>query len=158
MIVRLFFLACLCAASTVASAGPVEDLFRRLIEQRQAAGQWVPGVALGPRVPEVTKPMILPRNDGLELGREQVAMFVQPGCRSCDAAAKRLAARGWKVELLDLGESATAREAFRLSGATGAPTVLFGKHMLSGYTDALFDRLLKLDFQQRARQQQGEGA
>ena len=85
-------------------------------------------------------------------------MFVQPGCRSCDAAAKRLAQRGWKVELLDLSRSATARDAFRLSGATGAPTVLFGKHMLSGYTDALFDRLLKLDFQQRALEQKGEGA
>ena len=158
MSVRLFFLALLSAASMAASAGPVEDLFRRLIEQRQATGQVLPGLSLANRVPEVTKPMILPRNDGLELGREQIAMFVQPGCRSCDAAAKRLAARGWKVELLDLGRSATAREAFRLSGATGAPTVLFGKHMLSGYTDALFDRLVKLDFQERARQQQGDGA
>ena len=113
MSVRLFFLALLSAASMAASAGPVEDLFRRLIEQRQATGQVLPGLSLANRVPEVTKPMILPRNDGLELGREQIAMFVQPGCRSCDAAAKRLAARGWKVELLDLGRSATARDATR---------------------------------------------
>ena len=158
MTARLMVVLCLLTASLTAHAGPVEDLFRRLIEQRQASGQVLPGLPLANRVPEVTKPMILPRNDGLELGREQIAMFVQPGCRSCDAAAKRLAQRGWKVELLDLSRSATARDAFRLSGATGAPTVLFGKHMLSGYTDALFDRLLKLDFQQRALEQKGEGA
>jgi glutaredoxin len=158
MMIRLLVLSCLMVAASMAQAGVVEDLFRRLIDKRQADGQVLPGVALGQRVPEVAKPMILPRNDGLVLARNQIAMFVQPGCRSCDAAVKRLAQRGWQVELLNLGQSATAREAYRLSGAPGAPTVLFGKHMLTGYTDALFDRLIKLDFQDRARQQQGDGA
>jgi glutaredoxin len=141
-----------------AQAGVVEDLFRKLIDQRKAAGQTLQDRLPSNRVPQITQPMILPREDGLKLGREQIAMFTTPGCRACDAAAKRLAQRGFKVELLDLSRSATAREAFQLTGAKGAPTVLFGGHMLSGYSDALFDRLLKLDFLDREREQQGTGA
>lgn len=155
---RTLVILCLVLSGGTVQAGTVEDLFRKLIDQRKAAGQTLPDRLPSSRVPQITKPMILPREDGLQLGREQIAMFTMPGCRACDAAAKRLEQRGFKVELLDLSRSATAREAYQLTGAKGAPTVLFGRHMLSGYSDALFDRLLKLEFMELGREQQGTGA
>jgi glutaredoxin len=158
MSLRTVVMFCLALGLGAAQAGTVEDLFRKLIDQRKAAGQTLLDRLPTQRVPQVTKPMILPREDGLKLGRDQIAMFTTPGCRACDAAAQRLKQRGFKVELLDLSRSATAREAYQLTGAQGAPTVLFGGHMLSGYSDALFDRLLKLDFMERTQDQQGTGA
>lgn len=158
MPLRTVVMFCLTLGLGAAQAGVVEDLFRKLIDQRKAAGQTLEDRLSLPRVPQISKPMILPRADTLKLGRDQIAMFTMPGCRACDAAAQRLKQRGFKVELLDLSRSATVREAYQLSGAQGAPTVLFGRHMLSGYSDALFDRLLKLDFLDREREQQGTGA
>jgi glutaredoxin len=141
-----------------AQAGVIEDLFRKLIDQRKTAQGWVPQGALPQMAHELTKPEIAERRDGLSLGREQYAVFVAPRCKTCDAAVARLKQRGFNVEVLDLAASQTAREAFELSGAKGVPTVLVGKRMLGGWSDGLFDRLLKSDYQDRIQQQQGTGA
>ncbi|RVT51042.1 glutaredoxin family protein [Rubrivivax albus] len=146
----------LCAAT--AQAGVIEDLFRKLIDQRKTAQSWVPKGVLPQMAHELTKPEIAERKDGLDLGREQYAIFVAPRCRTCDAAVARLKQRGFKVEVLDLAKSQTAREAFELSGAKGVPTVLAGKRMLGGWSDKHFDRLLKGDIQDKINAQQGTGA
>lgn len=149
-------LMALCAAT--AQAGVIEDLFRKLIDQRKTTQSWVPQGALPQMAHELTRPEIVDRKDGLDLGREQYAIFIGPRCRTCDAAVARLKQRGFKVEVLDLAASQTAREAFELTGASGVPTVLAGKRMLGGWSDKHFDRLLKSDIQDKIGAQQGTGA
>lgn len=144
--------------ATAAQAGVIEDLFRRLIDQRKQAQQWLPQGALPQMAHELARPEILDRQDGLVLGRDQYAIFVAPRCRSCDAAIARLRQRGFQLEVLDLATSATAREAFELSGARGVPTILAGKRMLGGYSDPHFDRLLKDDILDKSKAMQGQGA
>ena len=158
MRVRLLLPLVLGLCATIAQAGVIEDLFRKLIDQRKTAQSWVPKGALPAMAHELTKPEIADRQDGLDLGREQYAIFVAPRCRTCDAAVARLKQRGFKVEVLDLAKSQTAREAFELSGAKGVPTVLAGKRMLGGWSDKHFDRLLKSDIQDKMNEQQGTGA
>lgn len=141
-----------------AQAGVIEDLFRKLVDQRKTAQGWLPQGLLPQMAHELTRPEISERQDGLDLGREQYAIFVAPRCRTCDAAVARLKQRGFKVEVLDLAASKTAREAFELSGAKGVPTVLVGKRMLGGWSDKHFDRLLKSDYQDRINTQARDGA
>ncbi len=157
LLLPLLFCLAASAAST-ASAGVIEDLFRRLIDQRKTTLNWLPKGALSQMAHEITKPVITERKDGLELGREQYAIFVAPRCRTCDDAVARLKKRGFSVEVLDLAASQTAREAFELTGAQGVPTLLAGKRMLGGYSDKYFDRLLRSDFQDKANALQGTGA
>jgi glutaredoxin len=155
---RLLLPLMLCLAASAASAGGIEDLFRKLIDQRKTIQNWIPQGALPLMAHEITQPEVGIRQDGLQFGRDQYAIFVSPRCRTCDAAVARLKQRGFHVEVLDLASSATAREAFELSGAKGVPTVLAGKRMLSGWSDAYFDRLIRSDFQDKANAQQGNGA
>ena len=155
---RLFLSLLPALTAGTASAGVVEDLFRKLIDRRKSAQSWMPQGVLPLMANELTTPEILDRNDGLDLGRDQYAIFVSPRCRTCDAALSRLKQRGIKVEVLDLATSQTAREAFELSGAKGVPTVLVGRRMLGGWSDKHFDRLRKSDFQDKANAQQGTGA
>lgn len=145
-------------AVTAAQAGGIEDLFRRLIDQRKQAQNWVPAGPLSQMAHELRTPEIADRKDGLVLGRDQYAIFVAPRCRTCDAAIERLRQRGFRLEVLDLASSPTAREAFELSGAKGVPTILAGKRMLGGYSDQHFDRLLKDDILDKSRAMQGQGA
>ncbi len=144
--------------ATGASAGVVEDLFRKLIDERRQLQNWLPKGVLTQMAHEIGKPEIVDRQDGLALGRDQYAIFVAPRCRTCDTAVARLKQRGFHVEVLDLASSKTAREAFELTGAKGVPTVLAGKRMLGGWSDKHFDRLLKSDFQDKINSQQGSGA
>ncbi len=155
---RPLLLLTLALAAAPASAGVIEDLFRGLIEERKRVQNWLPQGVLPLMAHELTRPEITERRDGLELGRDQYAIFVAPRCRTCDTAVARLKQRGFKVEVLDLATSQTAREAFELSGAKGVPTVLAGKRMLGGWSDKHFDRLLKSDIQDKIQQQQGTGA
>lgn len=145
-------------AAVTAQAGVIEDLFRRLIDQRKTTQAWLPKGALPQMSHELTKPVLAERQDGLTLGRDQYAIFIAPRCRTCDTAVQRLRQRGFKVEVLDLAASQTAREAFELTGATGVPTVLAGKRMLGGWSDKAFDRLMADDFNDKARAMQGQGA
>lgn len=158
MLARTVIAAMLCAASTLAAAGPIEDLFRGLIDRHKNERKWVATLPISSMANEITTPVIAPRADGLELGRDQYAIFVAPRCRTCTMALDRLKQRGFKVEVLDLATSATAREAFELTGAKGVPTVLAGKQMMGGYSDKLFTRLLKQDIQQKVDEQRGTGA
>jgi|JRYF01.1.fsa_nt_gb glutaredoxin len=155
---RPLLLITLALAAGAAQAGVIEDLFRGLIEERKRVQNWLPQGVLPQMAHELSKPEISERKDGLELGREQYAIFVAPRCRTCDVAVARLKQRGFQVEVLDLATSKTAREAFELSGAKGVPTVLAGKRMLGGWSDKHFDRLLKSDIQDKIQQQQGTGA
>jgi glutaredoxin len=144
-------------AATAARAGTIEDLFRGLIDRYKAEGKTI--LALPAHgVQEITTPVLAARADKLELGRDQIAMFVAPRCRTCSEAAERLKKRGFAVEILDISKGATAREAFQLSGAPGVPTVIYGQKMLGGWSDRLFDRMLKDDIQQKAEEQRGTGA
>jgi glutaredoxin len=155
---RLPVLFALClAAATAARAGAIEDLFRGLIDRYKGEGKTILALPAG-GAKEITTPVLSARADGLKLGRDQIAMFVAPGCRSCSAAAERLKKRGFHVEILDLSKSATAREAFQLSGAPGVPTVIYGQKMLGGWSDRLFDRMLKDDFLQKDAEQRVTGA
>lgn len=154
---RLLTTALLSLAAASAQAGAVEDLFRGLIDKHKAGGKTIAALPAG-GTKEITKPALAERADGLKLGRDQIAMFVTPGCRTCTAAAERLKKRGFEVEILDITKSATAREAFQLSGAKGVPTVIYGGRMLGGWSDKLFDRMLKDDVQQKIEEQRGTGA
>ncbi|GAB4042077.1 MAG: hypothetical protein Fur0014_14020 [Rubrivivax sp.] len=147
-----------CLLAFQARAGTIEDLFRQWIDGARAQGKTILAVPLGAGVREVAQPAVAPRTDSLALGEGQVAVFVAPGCRSCPAALERLRQRGWTVEVLDLGKSLTAREAFQATGAPGVPTVLMGRHLMGGYSDKMFDRLVKADLQRKMEAQRGTGA
>lgn len=157
MSLRLPLALVLCLAAAAAQAGAIEDLFRGLIDRYKADGKTILAPPAG-GTREITKPVLSTRADGLQLGRDQIAMFVRPGCRTCTVAVERLKKRGFDVEILDLSKSATAREAFQLSGAKGVPTVIYGQRMLGGWSDKLFDRMLKDDIQQKIQEQRGTGA
>ncbi len=158
MRLRLLLPLVFCLAASSASAGVIEDLFRRLIDQRKSTLNWLPNGALPQMAHEITKPVITERKDGLVLGQSQYAIFVAPRCRTCDAAVTSLRKRGYKVEVLDLAASATAREAFELTGATGVPTVLAGRRMLGGWSDKAFTGLLVAEQLEWERAQRGTGA
>lgn len=155
---RRCILALTCLLAVPAQAGTIEDLFRQWIDGARAQGKTILAVPHGAAVREITQPVVAPRTDTLALGEGQVAVFVAPGCRSCPATLERLKKRGWKVEVLDLGKSQTAREAFQATGAQGVPTVLMGRHLMGGYSDKMFDRLVKADLQQKMEAQRGTGA
>lgn len=154
---RLLCTVLLSLLPAFAQAGPVEDAFRGLIERLKAGGTVLPIRPLPGMGTEITKPVIGPRADTLELGRDQYAIFVTPWCRTCDVAVKRLKQRGFEVEVLDITTNAVARDAFNLSGAKGVPSILAGKQMLGGWSDKHFDRLLKDDIQQKIQEQRGTG-
>jgi glutaredoxin len=150
---RLLIAALLGTVASLAQAGAVEDLFRGWIDRAKQDKKWTASLPLSAMAHEISKPAILARADGLALGRDQYAIFVAPRCRSCTAAVERLRQRGYNVEVLDLATSQTAREAFELSGAKGVPTVLAGKKMMGGYSDKLFDQLLRSDIQDKINSQ-----
>jgi hypothetical protein len=71
---RLFLPLLFClgvSAMSPASAGVIEDLFRKLIDQRKSTQSWIPSGLLPQMAHELTKPEIADRQDGLVLGREQ---------------------------------------------------------------------------------------
>jgi glutaredoxin len=155
---RLFAAAVLCSLAGMAQASAIEDLFRGLIDRLKSEKKFIATLPIGPMVNEITKPELLPRKDELNLGKDQIAIFVAPRCKTCDEAVARLKKRGFQVEVLDLAKSTTAKEAFELTGAKGVPTVITGKRMLSGYNDKLFDQLLRADIMQKVDEQRGTGA
>ncbi len=157
------FVGCMALIGTlsapVAHAGTIEDAFRGFIARMQASGQRiqeVPGTVRGSR--EVTVPEGAKRVDSLPLGENEVAVFVDAGCRSCRTAVDDLRRRGYRVEVFDLTSSAVARQSFALTGAKGVPAILFGGRVMSGYSWALFERQWIQDVQDKAREAQGSGS
>jgi glutaredoxin len=146
------------SALSPASAGVIEDMFRKLIDQRKSSQSWIPQGLRPQSTRELFAPEISDRADGMQIGRDQYAIFVAPRCRTCLEAIARLRERGFHVEIFDVSRSEIAREAFEISGARGVPTILAGKRMLGGWSDKHFDRLIKSDFQDKANAQQGTGA
>jgi hypothetical protein len=153
----LFALA-LSALAASTSAMSLEDLFRGSIDKHKASGKTVREVPLSGIGPEITKASLSQRSDALPAGREVYVVFTRAGCKSCDTAVERIRKQGYKPELLDVGKSATAREAYGLVGAQGLPTVLVGRYRLNGYSDKLFVRALTDAINDKTADQKGSGA
>jgi hypothetical protein len=153
-----FIAATLALTTLIAQAGPLEDGFRRYIDRFKSSGNF-PAALGDPRVPEVTQPQLTKRVDSLPLGTGRYVVFVTAGCHSCAAAAARIKAHtGGTAEVLDLGTSATAREAFALIKAKGVPAILMERHLLTGYTPQAFDHALADIATQEGQSMQGQGS
>jgi glutaredoxin len=138
-----------------AYAGSVEDAFRGYLDRLKSLGQ--EARARGD-VRDVSKPTLAKRVDKLPLGRAEYAVFVTPGCRRCDTAVQAMRRRGVTFDVLDLSRSDTARESFALTKAKGVPAVMVGPYLLTGWDEKLFEKAIKLEFQEKTQSMQGEGA
>lgn len=119
--------------AATAAAGPIEDSFREFIERLKRAGQSIAVQLPGFLGTQVTQPYVMNRVDTLPLAQLSVVVFVGPNCADCAAAvadARGVAAT--QVEVLDVSGSATAREAFALTRATGLPATMAGTQILVG--------------------------
>lgn len=125
--------ALVAALAAPVQAGEIEDAFRGFIDRLRGQGRTILESAQGRGWQEARTPVLEPRVDELPLGHGQHVLFVAPGCRSCDEAQKYFSQRRWKVEVLDLSRSGTAREAYALAQGHGLPLVLIGKHRLTGW-------------------------
>jgi glutaredoxin len=146
--------------ATQAQAGAIEDKFKAFIDALKARGQTITqGLPALGGVPEVKVATLTLRTDALPLGRKDYVVFVANGCVSCTDIVERLRRKGLPViEVLNVSTSATAREAFGLTGAKGVPAVLVGKQLLTGYSDALAERALIDDNQEKESGSVGQGA
>lgn len=154
-------LACAAALGVLAapaSAGPVENAFRDFIERLRQQGTTVTEALIGDRWVPVRTPVLERRVDELPLGRGMYAVFVAPGCRECKEALQHLSRHGRKVEVLDLGQSPTAREAYKLAEGHGLPLILVGNHRLTGWNKRLFDDAVRHELNDATAGQQGSGA
>ena len=121
------------AVATPVRAGEIEDAFRAFIDRLRGQGKTILEAAQGRGWPEARSAVLERRVDELPLGHGQNALFVAPGCRSCDEAQQYFRQRRWKVEVLDLSRSRTAREAYALAQGHGLPLVLIGNQRLTGW-------------------------
>lgn len=141
-----------------ARAGRIEEAFRGFLERLRAEGRGVDAWRdrLGFR--EIRVPELAPRVDQLPLGRQDYAVFVTAGCAGCTQAVAFMRQRGLAMEVLDVTRSATAREAYALTGGQGFPLVLVGKQRLTGWSERLFKDALRNEVQDVLQRQQGQGA
>jgi len=143
-------LALLASLPLLAQAGPIEDAWRQFLDrQRGAASRLLGGV------PEATAPQVRKRTDALPLGQNQTAVFVAPGCRSCDEAVAALKGSTAQLEVFDITRSQTAREAFTATGAAGVPATLVGRYLLTGWSRKAFEEAVIADMHDAAREQSG---
>lgn len=141
-----------------AQAGRIEDAFRGFLERLRGGAPMAEVLRQPWAQPEVRVPELAPRVEELPLGQHEYAVFVAPGCRGCEQALAYLRERKLAFEVLDVTRSATAREAFRLTGAQGLPVVLVGKQRITGWSERLFKMALRDQVQDALRQAQGDGA
>jgi hypothetical protein len=146
------------AATGAAQAGSLEDNFRAFIQRMKNEGrasfqQW------NAPAPVVAQPVLERRTDSLPLGRNQFVLFVTNQCgAACNGLPERIKQKGGgEVIVMNLSTSQTAREAFQLAKAKGVPAVLSGQHVLSGYNDGLFERLVIDEVNERAKENMGVG-
>lgn len=140
-----------------ASAGPVEDAFAAFIDRLRAQGQAIVEGAMPGGWRDARTAALEPRVDTLPLGREQYVIFVAPGCLACRDALAALDKRRFKVEVLDVTRSKTAREAYALAQGQGLPMMLVGGQRLTGWSPRLFDEAIRRAVRDAATQQ-GQGA
>ena len=130
---RLAAAFALSLVTATAAAGPIEDSFRDFIDRLKRAGQSIAAQVPGFLGTRVTQPFVMNRVDTLPLAQLSVVVFVSPNCADCAAAvadARGVAAT--QVEVMDITSSATAREAFALTRATGLPATMAGTQILVG--------------------------
>ena len=147
-----------CALALPAQAGRIEDGFRGFIDQLKQRGATITELRHGLGYVDVVTPVLERRVDELPLGRGQYAVIVAPGCRACTSAVGYLKAKGLNYEVLDVGSSQTAREAYALAQGHGYPLVLVGTQRVTGWSERLFKDAVRRDIQETIRQQQGQGA
>lgn len=141
----------LLALPALASAGGLEDIWKRFLEQNPRAAAALRPAAMA----EVAQPTVAQRTDALPLGKNEYAVFVAPGCRRCDDAVAGLRATGAQVAVLDVTRSATARDAWQHTGARGLPTSLVGRYVISGWSRAAFEQAMVANVQAETREAQG---
>lgn len=133
-------------------AGPIEDAWRAFLDRtRGTAALAFSGV------PEITAPKVSKRTDQLPLGEYQTAVFVAPGCRSCDEAVAGLKGSTAHLEVFDITRSKTAREAFQATGASGVPATIIGRYLLTGWSRKAFEEAVISDMNDMVREQSGGG-
>ena len=135
----------------LAQAGGLEDAWRRFFEQHPRAAT----IVRPPAMAEVTQPTVALRTDNLPLGKNEYAVFVAPGCRVCTEAVAGLRATGANVAVLDVTRSDTARQAWLATGARGLPVSIVGRHLITGWSRAAFDRAIIGNMHEEMREQQG---
>jgi hypothetical protein len=126
-----------------AHAASLEENFRTFIGRLKADGKFQMPQWGAAGVPLVTTPSIELRTDTLPLGRNQYVLFVANGCQPCAGVPERVRKMGLgEVIVMNLSTNATAREAFALTKAKGVPALLSTKRIMSGYSDAMMERLV----------------
>lgn len=154
----LLLLALMTAAALPAQAGRIEDAFRGFLERLRGGAPVADVLRERWAQPEVRVPELASRVETLPLGQHDYAVFVAPGCRGCEQALAYLRERKLAFEVLDVTRSATAREAYQLTGAQGLPVVLVGKQRITGWSERLFKEALRNQAQDALLQAQGDGA
>jgi glutaredoxin len=149
---RRLALATLCAVPALAQAGIIEDMWRGFLDRNPQLA-----AAVRPYGREVATPTVTKRVDQLPLGKNQWAVFVVPGCASCDAAVAHLRSTGVTLEVFDITRSKTGREAFSATGATGYPAVVIGRYLVTGWSQAAFERAVINEGLDNDRERQGSG-
>jgi glutaredoxin len=135
------------ALATPVGAATLEERFKAYLDGLKAKGQ-----AMAPLLGsanEVRQPTLAMRTDSLPMGADQSVVFVSNGCGSCNQVAATLKRRLGSVEVLNISTSQTAREAFAATGAKGVPAILIGKRLITGYSDALLERAVIDDMQDK---------
>lgn len=149
----LIVVLALASALPPASAGGLEDAFRRFIDRIRAEGRQLPDVAraLGTAI-EAPKPQLDKRVDELPLGQNGIVVVVAPGCRQCERAVAYLRGKKLDFTVLDITRSDTARESYALMKGQGLPTVLVRDQRLTGWDETLFKRAAMADTMRQAGQ------
>jgi glutaredoxin len=129
-----------------ARAESIEQRFRGFLDRLRGQGRQLIESRMG-GLTEVRTPTITRRTDNLPVGQGEFAIFVSPGCRSCNDAMAQLRKLKIQFATLDLGSSATARQSHALLGVTGVPVILMPTQMLVGYTAAKLNEAMALDQQ-----------
>ena len=145
-------------AASAAHAGPIEDAFRGFLDRMRGEGQQLREPPASQSTREVKQHGFANRTDQLPLGRNQVAVFVDNGCRSCPGAVEDLKKRGFHVEVFNLTTSQQARQTFALTGAKGVPAVLYGTVVMSGFSPKLLQQAMAQDAANEGNASRGQGS
>lgn len=141
--------------ATPVGAATLEERFKAYLDGLKAKGQAIAPL-LG-STDEVRQPTLTLRTDNLPMGADQSVVFVSNGCGSCTQVTATLKRRLGSVEVLNISTSQTAREAYAATGAKGVPAILIGKRLITGYSDALLERAVIDDMQDKSSTTQTGG-
>lgn len=152
----MLLLLAACGLAGAAQGASLEERFKAYLDGLRAKGTAAASVAAS--VPEATTPVTTTRTDGLPLGADQAVIFVSATCRSCGQAAERMKRFVGVPVVMNISTSAVAREAFGVSGAKAVPAILFGRRLITGYSDAAMERAAIDDMQDKGNASVGQGS